>query len=182
MVATLVGGILEGCRETGGEEHQFLPCSVHPAWKWHWPSLPHPQITREGSDTHHQQLATYLLVCKYWSACDKHSNRRSSDAAAEIGLLEMFPTNSSYYPYNLSSLLPANHEIADSATRNWTHLTSSFFFFPLPVVVFHMEFWWALGISVHLWSKGYKKQWGTKSTTNRIICGEKVPRRKGSKR
>lgn len=132
VVATPVRGILEGCREVGEEGHLLRSISSGP---WHvWsiqtkngiglPFLTLRQLVRAVT------CITSSLPLTFWSVntdllvTNTHKNRRSSDAAAEIGLLEMFPTNLSYYPYNLSSLFPANHEIADSATRNWTHLTS----------------------------------------------------------
>lgn len=48
---------------------------------------------------------------------------------------------------------PTNHEIAASATGNWTPLT---LYFPLSMVLFHVEFWWALQICALGWSKVYK--------------------------
>lgn len=152
---------LEGYREMGEEEGHLLRSIISDPCQNLWPPslkmafishFPIPGQLVRAVIFIASRLPLFFPDCIYWCTCAKHRNRRSSDATADPGPLEMFSTGSFYYLYNLTSLLPKANQPWNSWFSHMKLNTSHSLFFS-PVVVFHTEFWWALRICALVWSK-----------------------------
>lgn len=86
------------------EEHHFrsMPCQKLACTS----RLPVPRQLSRAVLFIASRLSLLFPASIYWYTRDKHRNRRSSEAAADPGPFEMFPTGSFSYLYSLTSVLP----------------------------------------------------------------------------